>query len=240
MCPLGTGLLNQAGGGSRELLNLFGARHVVFDKTDPDMQSQQMQQVLAAYRQMFPIALENKDFAVFRNETANAYVTAYSQACLLDGDVVSSPQLALVLAARNWPLVHGSAGTDAVTKYAAIYRDGNAPPPLRNGEIVSLTGVQVVREGAERIRIRLTAARDCLIVISESYYPFWRGELDGKPTEVLRVSCALMGVEVPAGQHEIMLRYEPPRTYAVAAIVSIVTLVSGAGYAIRDRLRSPR
>jgi len=62
MCPLGTGLLNQQGLSSwdnhRAFLNLMGARYVVFDKTDPDMQSPQMKQVLASYRQTFPFALE--------------------------------------------------------------------------------------------------------------------------------------------------------------------------------------
>ena len=113
MAPLGTGLLNQTGGGSRELLNLFAARYVVFDKTDPDMQSPQMQQALAAYRQAFPAATENEDFVVFRNDTAHPYVTAYARACLFDGDVRNSPRLALALGSRKWPLVHSEKPFDA-------------------------------------------------------------------------------------------------------------------------------
>ena len=180
MAPLGTGLLNQTGGGSLELLNLFAARYVVFDKTDPDMQSPQMQQALAAYRHVFPVALENKDFAVFRNGTAHAYVTAYARACLFDGDVRNSPRLALALAARNWPLVHGPAGPDATLKYERVYHDGEAPMvPLRNGEVVPLADVQLSRENNQQVRIRLNAPRDCLAVIAESYYPFWRAEVDG-------------------------------------------------------------
>jgi hypothetical protein len=243
MCPLGTGLLNQQGLSSwdnhRAFLNLMGARYVVFDKTDPDMQSPQMKQVLASYRQTFPFALENYDFAVFRNDGAHPYVTGYSRACLFDGDFRNSAQLALALAARNLPLVYGPARGDAAAKYERVYRDGEAPmATLHDGETVPLADVQLVREDAQRVRIYLTAPRDCLIVIAESYYPLWHAEVDGKHAEVLRVSCGLMGLELPAGAHEIVLRYEPPRAYSVAGCVSALAFFACFGIMIWDTRRS--
>jgi hypothetical protein len=232
MAPLGTGLLNQRGGGSREVLNLFAARYVIFDKTDPDMQSPQMQQVLAAYRNTFSVARENDDFAVFRNDTAHSYITGYRRACLFVGDVVHDlPELSLALANHNWPLVHGSACPDATVKYENVYRGGEpAAAPVHSSEVVQFTDLQLVREDAQRIRIRLNAPGDCLAVIAESYYPFWCAEIDGRPVEVLRVSCALMGVNVPAGNHEIVLYYKPPRAYALAGAISLLALV-GCGLA---------
>jgi uncharacterized membrane protein YfhO len=85
------------------------------------------------------------------------------------------------------------------------------------------------------VRIQLTAPSACLGVIAESYYPFWRAEIDGQSTEVLRVSCGLMGVQLPAGTHTILLRYQPPRVYALAAVVSIVAFLVGLGLAVRNR-----
>ena len=244
MCPLGTGLLNQQAFSSwenhRAFLDLLAARYVVFDKTDPSNAQPGSQQILSAYRQSFLVVVENEDFVVFRNDTARPYVTGYARACLFDGDVRDSPRLALTLAARHWPLVHGVTRVDDVAKYENVYRDGNAPPPLRNGELVPLTDVQLVREDAERIRIHLNASRDCLAVISESYYPFWHAEVDDKPAEVLRVGCGLMGVELSAGNHEILLRYQPPRAYAIAGIISMLTLIGGVGYALWDPRRLSR
>ena len=72
-------------------------------------------------------------------------------------------------------------------------------------------------------------------MISESYYPFWHAEVDGKPTDVLRVSCALMGLNLPAGPHQIVLRYEPPRAYAVAGVVSLLALLGFGAAALRRR-----
>jgi hypothetical protein len=235
MCPIGTGLLNQQAFSSWAnhcaFLNLLGARYVVFDKTDPDMQSPQMKQMLASYRQTFRVAIENEDFAVFRNDGAHPYVTGYARACLFDGDIRNSAQLALVLAALNLPLVHGSARGDATAKYERVYRDGETPvAPLRNGETVSLADAQLVRQDAQRVHIHLNAPRDCLAVIAESYYPYWRAEIDNQPTEVLRVSCGLMGLNVPAGAHEIALCYEPPRAYTLAGVVSLLALI-GCGLA---------
>jgi hypothetical protein len=262
MCPLGTGLLNQTGAGSPEMFNLLAARYIVFDKTDPDMQSAQLQQVLASYRRGLRVASENEDFVVFSNATAHAYVTAYARPCLFVGDVRGSPKLALDLAARNWPLVHSEKPFEAAmigeARYEIVYffhgeghemmvRPGllnnlsifneTTPPrlPRNSGEVVPLAGVTLVREDPQKIRVHLTAPRDCLAVISESYYPYWHAEVDGKPTEVLRVSCAFMGVNLPAGTHEIVLRYEPPRAYALAGVISLVVFVIGAGLSLRSR-----
>jgi hypothetical protein len=229
MSPLGTGLLNQNALTSledhRAFLNLMAARYVVFDKTDPNNAGANMQQLLAAYRQMFPVAFENEDLAVFRNETAHSYVTGYARACAYEGDLRGSAGLAVMLAAHDWPLVHRD-GVEDAGHYELTYREGSlASPPLRNGEPVLLTDVKLIRESSERISIWLTAPTACLAVIAESYYPFWRAEVDHRRVELLRVSCGLMGLELSPGTHEIELRYEPPRAYTVAGIVSVATLL---------------
>ena len=73
MCPLGTGLLNQQAFSSwdnhRAFLNLLGARYVVFDKTDPgNAIAANAANACATTDKTFPVALENEDFAVFRND----------------------------------------------------------------------------------------------------------------------------------------------------------------------------
>ena len=231
MSPLGTGLLNQTGGGSRELLNLLGARYIVFDKSDPGMQSQQMQQVLAAYRQMFPVVVENEDFVVLRNETAHPYVSATSKSCLFTGDVRHSPQLALALAARNYTLVNDG---PKYRNYEKTY-DTNTPPypPIAESVPLSLEKVELTRESSHKIRIKLTAPSDCIAVIAESYFPFWRADVDGKPAKLLRVNCGLMGVDLSSGEHEIVLTYHVPGSYTLARIVSILTFLIGLGATIQ-------
>ncbi|NLF51799.1 MAG: YfhO family protein [Leptolinea sp.] len=47
------------------------------------------------------------------------------------------------------------------------------------------------------------------LVISDTWYPGWKAEIDGKPTEVLRSNYVFQSVEVPAGNHRIELVYDP-------------------------------
>jgi hypothetical protein len=226
MVPLGTGLINQNAFASwdihRSFLNLMGARYVVFDKSDPNNQNPGSQQMLAAYRKTFPVASENDDIAIFRNDTARPYVAAYERACQYTGELRQSPQLALGLASLDWPLVH-----DVEGNFERTYRPGlPAAPPTAPAPRVSLADLQVKRETHGRVRISTTAPRDCWVVVNESYYPFWTATVDGNPVELLRVSTALMGVKLPAGKHEIVLRYRQPGQYLAAGIVSGLALLA--------------
>jgi len=243
MAPLGTGLLNQQAFSSlenhRAFLNLVGARYVVFDKTDPSNQGGGGAQMGQMYRQAYPVALENEDFAVFRNETARGYVTAYERACQFVGDVRQSAPLALALAGLDWPLVHGERPQPG--QFERVYQSGMpAAPPSAKPARVELADLQITRERHGLVRIRATTPKPCLAVIAESWYPFWQANVDGKPTPVLRVSTGLMGIEVPAGQHEIVLHYEPPRSYAIAGTISLVSLLGVLGYVVTDAIRTGR
>ena len=252
MAPIGLGALKQQAFGSwenhRAFLNLLSARYVVFDKTDPsNAQQKGSQQFLDAYRQTYPVFSENEDFVVFRNDAARPYITAYGRACLYAGDVRKSAAIALALSAKNWPLVQArepsvSEVPNAIAqKYEKTYGEDSSPfPPLNEAVPVPLTDVQLTRETSQTIRIHLTTPSSCLAVIAESYYPFWRAEVDGQPVEVLQVSCGLMGVELPAGSHTIALRYQPPRVYAMAGVVSVATLLLGIGFTVFSGKRSAR
>jgi hypothetical protein len=254
MCPLGTGLLNQEAiiqlpdrhtVMNRPFLDLMGARYIVFDLASPGVP--EPQSVLDDLSHNYAAVSTNQDFIVFRNETAHPYVTAYTRACLYAGDVRKSASLALALSAKHWPLVQAketSANEVPVgeeQQYERVYGDDSSPfPPVNAGTLVSLENLRLTRENSQLVRIQLTARSACLAVIAESYYPFWRAEVDGQPAEVLRVSCGLMGVQLPSGNHTIILRYRPPQAYALAAVVSVVTLLGGLSFAIRDYFRMAR
>lgn len=47
-----------------------------------------------------------------------------------------------------------------------------------------------------------------LLVISEIFYPSWKGYIDGKPINIYPVDLALRGVVVPQGEHIIKFRYQ--------------------------------
>jgi len=70
-----------------------------------------------------------------------------------------------------------------------------------------------------------------LLVLSEVYYPGWKATVDGKPTEIVRANYLLRALCVPPGEHQIILRYDPPLLKAGLSI-SILALLSVAGASI--------
>jgi hypothetical protein len=53
-----------------------------------------------------------------------------------------------------------------------------------------------------------------LAVFSEIYYPGWVATIDGNEANILRVNYILRGLEIPAGKHTIVFRFEP-KAYTV-------------------------
>ena len=59
---------------------------------------------------------------------------------------------------------------------------------------------------------------DCLLVMSEVHYPWWRVSIDGQPAMPLRVNYTMVGVVVPRGRHIIRLWIEPRSTWIGGAV----------------------
>jgi membrane protein YfhO len=104
----------------------------------------------------------------------------------------------------------------------ALYRRPSARP-----WVSARTGtVQVVaRENSLEARVRLREAEE--ILVSESWMPGWRARVDGRPVEVRKHANALLGIPVPAGDHEVRVWYRPR---AVVAGLWISALALGAGF----------
>ena len=243
MCPLGDGLLNQHAFAQtpdrhvildRAFLDLMDARYIVFDLGEPG--APDPQSILNDLGQNYRTVLTNADFLVFANETAHPYVTAYADSCLFVGDFRDSAALTLQLTVRGWPLVNSE--TELPGVFARVYHaDSDTMPPLARPAPLTLSGLTVTRDSDERVIIGATAPTNCLAVIAESWYPYWHATIDGQPAEILRVDCGLMGLQLPAGPHEIVLQYNPPRSYAAAGAISVVAFLACVGVIVFGAVR---
>ena len=63
-----------------------------------------------------------------------------------------------------------------------------------------------------------------MLFFSEIYYPAWKAYVDGKPAKFYRAFTSLRAVEVPAGTHTIVLRYESS-AFAMGSMMTIITLM---------------
>lgn len=103
----------------------------------------------------------------------------------------------------------------------ACVADPDALPAASAGEPGE---IRIVDSRDASLGLETGAAREALLVVSRLHDPGWTATLDGKPTDVVRVNGAMMGVVVPAGAHRLELRYRP-WSLAAGGAVSIVALL---------------
>ncbi|MCX7914853.1 MAG: YfhO family protein, partial [Verrucomicrobiae bacterium] len=232
MAPRGLGDLVTQAGGDPTMLRVVGARYVLFDKSDPSMAGGSG--MLEAYRKQFPVNVENDDFVVFRHPQPVSYVTGYARAWAALGDSEEWVRPALALANSGRVLIATDAIGDA-TRFERVCRLGEPfSMPIQPIPLMSLSGVKVERLSAHEIRIVVGSETAGWLVIAESWYPFWKATLNGRPVVVHRAFQGLMAVELPAaGQHEVVLHYRPPAAYRFAMGLSAVALICAFGWWVR-------
>jgi hypothetical protein len=104
-------------------------------------------------------------------------------------------------------------------------------------------GVQVLADSSSPHREEVTyrAERPGRVLFARLAWPGYTATVDGRPAEVVDGPAGLLAVEVPAGEHTLVLGYEAPGLRAGAAAVAVAVLVvvvqSGVWWAVRSRRR---
>jgi hypothetical protein len=94
--------------------------------------------------------------------------------------------------------------------------------------------------GPDRMRVEVDTDREAWLVLTESFAPGWRARVDGRAAPVLPANVAFRAVAVPAGRHEVRLRYAPTAAL-VGLTLSGLTSLLALGLAARAfTVRSPR
>ncbi|MGH2560298.1 MAG: YfhO family protein, partial [Thermomicrobiales bacterium] len=113
------------------------------------------------------------------------------------------------------------------------------PPALAAPAVGAEETVTVTAHEADSITLDVAAAADGLVVLSEVYSPGWKAYLDGDSVPVLVADHSLRGVPVPAGEHTLVLRYEPSSLQLGLAIsLATIAALGGTTAAIAWRCRS--
>ncbi len=79
------------------------------------------------------------------------------------------------------------------------------------GQFIDNNCKQLRVEGFDLNFIRLHSAfnQEGYLIYNDSYDRGWRAYLDGKPLAIERANVAFKGLRIPAGEHNIELRYQP-------------------------------
>lgn len=77
---------------------------------------------------------------------------------------------------------------------------------------------------AHEIRFKVQTSVATIATIAQTYHENWEAMIDGNPVPLLRANYAFQGVRVPAGEHEVVLRYRDTG-FEKGLLISIVTLL---------------
>lgn len=104
-------------------------------------------------------------------------------------------------------------------------------------------GVEVRHLRPERIELSVDLDRPALVSVARQALSGWTVSVDGESAELVEVDGIFLGVAVPAGQHEVVFRYESP-WLAVTLVVSLLAIVAAlaltVGDAVHARRRNPQ
>ncbi len=152
---------------------------------------------------------------LLERDSAARYVRVLGAAAKLPDSV-----LAATVADPRFPLDAVLVLPDTSSATVAPLPQGQLPPPP------PVTASLAAWEPG-RMTVALTgqAAAPTWLLVSETWAPGWRAEVDGAPAPVRRGDAALVAVELPPGAKEVRLRYEEP-AYEQGKLVSLAALLA--------------
>lgn len=122
-------------------------------------------------------------------------------------------------------------------RFAREIGDKVVPPAA--GDTIYETGYK-----PDELTYRYRSQQGGLAVFSEIYFPWgWQVTVDGKPVDMARVNYVLRAVNLPAGEHEVIFRFDPPSVHTTESIayVSLFLILAafvGTGFVAWKRRKS--
>ena len=78
--------------------------------------------------------------------------------------------------------------------------------------------VELTSYEANRLTYKVRSQKGGVVVLSEIFYPGWTCTIDGQPTEIARANYVLRAIKVPAGEHEVVMTFDPQTVHVTEAI----------------------
>jgi hypothetical protein len=85
--------------------------------------------------------------------------------------------------------------------------------------------------------LSVSGASPSTLVVNESYEAGWRAKVDGLQVPVRPVNAVVMGIQVPAGEHQVEFSYQPRGFGAgvLASLLGLLLVVAGMALPVRRR-----
>jgi hypothetical protein len=218
---------NASGDTIRSYLNLAGVAYILLDKEDP-FSPKQMQDF---FRSVYPVAFENRYFAVLANPG-----TLYP--AFLAKDFVALPPESYAMATATLQLLPQNiitvemGGVDRnMPGFAGMAKGPNQIELLQQYQgkagqsfgRVPLVGNRM--DDYQRMSYQIPPTVSGWLVVSEAYHPDWTVTIDGKAAEVHRAEAALLSAFVPPGSHEVTFQFKAPAWYSLCLALGTLSWI---------------
>lgn len=108
-------------------------------------------------------------------------------------------------------------------------------PSAETRPLAATASARLVRYEPNLLEVAVETPSPAMLVLSESYYPGWNAEVDGRPAPVERVDYILRGVQVPAGARRVRLRFQPLSVTIGFAVSALTALALAAASLVNSR-----
>ena len=120
-----------------------------------------------------------------------------------------------------------------------LVSDAELPPSSRASQ-PGQSSVEVLSYAPKEIHLRTRASAPTVLLLNDRYDPAWRVWVDGQPAQLLRCNFIMRGVALPAGEHTVRFRFEPPLTGFWITLVAMGLGVALCGLLVGLELRQRR
>lgn len=171
---------------------------------------------------------EASRYILYRTET-----TGYAQFAALTATKSMGSQSSLLAQNKSWLLSPDASSGRFIRYEYPVGRDGvvssssggapgtgERPGCLRSGTLTE----EQVRPG--RIDLRVRCREAATLVLKMTYHPNWRVTVDDQQGRPFMVSPSFIGLDVPAGVHQVRAEYRSPRDKTALLLLGVCTLLA--------------
>jgi hypothetical protein len=87
-----------------------------------------------------------------------------------------------------------------------------------------MQNVKITNYLPNKITIKIYSPVDCILFLSDAYYPGWKAYIDGKETKIYRANYIFRAIKFPAGTHKVEFVYFPT-SFKAGLLGSMLTLI---------------
>jgi len=108
---------------------------------------------------------------------------------------------------------------------AVLAAETSPPQLLPDNRAIGKDTVSITHYEPERVVVQADLSHEGYLVLSDTYYPGWRVEVNGAEGRIHRANLLFRAVYLPAGRHAIEFRFQPG-SVRIGACVSVLVAIT--------------